>query len=89
MSKIPPLLFPYLSLPPESSLILLTNILGASTNWLVLRYLYSFLIPSVSDNEKTNVVFVSFMRDLAFWREGGKRLVSVLVFLTSEGIKGG
>jgi elongator complex protein 6 len=89
MSKIPPLLFPYLSLPPESSLILLTNILGASTNWLVLRYLYSFLIPSVSNNEKTNVVFVSFMRDLAFWREGGKRLVSVLVFLTSEGIKGG
>ncbi|KAL1865600.1 hypothetical protein VTK73DRAFT_5139 [Phialemonium thermophilum] len=33
------LLDPFLSVPPESSLILLTGILGASTNWLLLRYL--------------------------------------------------
>ncbi|EPE24472.1 hypothetical protein GLAREA_08324 [Glarea lozoyensis ATCC 20868] len=52
MSKIPPLLSSALALPPESSLILLTNILGASTNWLVLRYLYSALLT----NEETNVV---------------------------------
>ncbi|KAI9730030.1 MAG: hypothetical protein M1818_008299 [Claussenomyces sp. TS43310] len=43
---IPPLLSPYLRLPPESSLILLTHVLGASTNWLVLRYLYSALTAS-------------------------------------------
>ncbi|KAJ9155163.1 hypothetical protein NKR23_g1606 [Pleurostoma richardsiae] len=45
-SKIPPLLESYLSLPPETSLIVLTSILGASTNWLVLRYLHSYLSPS-------------------------------------------
>lgn len=43
-TRIPHLLEPYLCLPAaESSLILLTGVLGASTNWLVLRYLYSFL----------------------------------------------
>jgi elongator complex protein 6 len=45
-SRIPPLLDPYLVLPPEASLILLTSVLGASTNWLVLRYLYSALLPA-------------------------------------------
>ncbi|KXJ94215.1 hypothetical protein Micbo1qcDRAFT_159265 [Microdochium bolleyi] len=42
-TRIPHLLEPYLCLPAESSLILLTGVLGASTNWLVLRYLYSLL----------------------------------------------
>ncbi|KAL2150009.1 hypothetical protein VTH82DRAFT_7685 [Thermothelomyces myriococcoides] len=42
-SRIPHLLEPYLSLPPESSLVLLTGVLGASTNWLVLRHLYALL----------------------------------------------
>lgn len=79
--RIPPLLEPYLSLPPEASLILLTSVLGASTNWLVLRYLHIALVPPPgieadfeAENE-INVVLVSFLRDLTFWREGGRRLV--------------
>ncbi|KAK3331086.1 hypothetical protein B0H66DRAFT_528417 [Apodospora peruviana] len=46
---IPPLLDPYLRsifqrLPEETAaLVVATGILGASTNWLVLRYLHSFL----------------------------------------------
>ncbi|TVY40437.1 hypothetical protein LOCC1_G004233 [Lachnellula occidentalis] len=71
-SKIPPLLEPYLALPPEASLILLTSVLGASTNWLVLRLLHSALASP--GDEDTKVVFVSFMRDLAFWKDGAKRL---------------
>ncbi|TVY71220.1 hypothetical protein LSUE1_G007580 [Lachnellula suecica] len=71
-SKIPPLLEPYLALPPEASLVLLTSVLGASTNWLVLRFLHSALASP--EDEDTKVVFVSFMRDLAFWKEGSKRL---------------
>ncbi|TVY30346.1 Elongator complex protein [Lachnellula hyalina] len=71
-SKVPPLLEPYLALPPEASLILLTSVLGASTNWLVLRFLHSALASP--GDEDTKVVFVSFMRDLAFWKEGAKRL---------------
>ncbi|KAK1758397.1 hypothetical protein QBC47DRAFT_374547 [Echria macrotheca] len=47
-TTIPPLLDPYLSLPDETSLIVLTSVLGASTNWLVLRFLHSLLKSSPS-----------------------------------------
>ncbi|KAH6630143.1 hypothetical protein B0J18DRAFT_407439 [Chaetomium sp. MPI-SDFR-AT-0129] len=46
--RTPHLLEPSLSLPPESNLLLLTGVLGASTNWLVLRHLHSLLKPSTS-----------------------------------------
>ncbi|TLD22029.1 hypothetical protein PspLS_07717 [Pyricularia sp. CBS 133598] len=42
-TRTPPLLEPYLGLPTEASLIVLSGILGASTNWLVLRHLSSYL----------------------------------------------
>ena len=42
-NPIPPLLSPYICLPPSTSLILLTSTLSTSTNWLVLRYLYHYL----------------------------------------------
>lgn len=49
--NIPPPLEPALRLPPEdTSLVLLTGILGASTNWLVLRFLYSYLSSSSSSS---------------------------------------
>lgn len=86
-SQIPPLLESYLSLPPETSQIVLTGILGASTNWLALRYLYSLLRPATAATrldrggdagaagEDVKVLLVSFMRDHAFWKEGAGRLV--------------
>lgn len=81
-TKIPPLLEPYLSLPPEASLILLTSVLGASSNWLVLRHLYSYLRSSSGERgADVGVVLVSFMRDRAFWREGAGRLVSLRTHL--------
>ncbi|KAG9233685.1 hypothetical protein BJ875DRAFT_442008 [Amylocarpus encephaloides] len=78
-SKIPPPLEPYLALPPEASLVLLTSVLGASTNWLVLRYLHRALIHDgaaslPSADEGAGVVLVSFMRDFTFWRENAKRM---------------
>lgn len=78
-ARIPPLLEPYLALPDEASLILLTNVLGASSNWLVLRYIYSIL-KSQDEGENAGVVLVSFMRDSTFWREGGGRMVSFAAF---------
>lgn len=81
-SRIPPLLEPYLALPPETSLILLTSVLGASSNWLVLRFLHTALVSpdasseSLGEDEAT-VVLVSFMRDFTFWKENAKRLVGV------------
>jgi elongator complex protein 6 len=79
-TRIPSLLEPYLALPPEASLILLTSVLGASSNWLILRFLSSTLqgqdaAPQGSQGGDTKVLLVSFMRDLAFWRENARRLV--------------
>ena len=54
-TRVPPLLEPYLALPPEASLILLTSVLGASTNWLVLRYLYSAFVPAASSGDNRRV----------------------------------
>ncbi|RYP74309.1 hypothetical protein DL769_004053 [Monosporascus sp. CRB-8-3] len=84
-SRLPPLLEPYLHLPPETSLILLTGVLGSSTNWLAHRYLHSLLSPrSVANPEEhgsdqadtgnISVILVSFLRDYTFWKEGLGRL---------------
>ena len=40
---IPPLLEPYLILPPEGSLILVTHVQGVTANWITLWYLYALL----------------------------------------------
>ncbi|KAH8667531.1 putative UPF0405 protein C3H7.10 [Tricladium varicosporioides] len=66
-SKISPLLEPYLALPLEASLILLTSVLGASTNWLVLRFLHSALLSgdaSLVDGDAEKVVLVIDQLDL-------------------------
>ena len=77
---IPPLLSNHFALPPESSLTLLTSVLGATSNWLVVRFLYAALASRkapdailASENE-AKVVLVSWLRDWSFWREGTKRL---------------
>ena len=79
-TRIPSLLEPYVALPPEASLILLTSVLGASSNWLVLRFIYSTLqnqdvAPETPPGQDTKILLVSFMRDLAFWKENARRLV--------------
>ncbi|KAK4242054.1 hypothetical protein C8A03DRAFT_11772 [Achaetomium macrosporum] len=51
-SRIPHLLEPYLTLPHEAGLVVLTSVLGASTNWLLLRHLYSLLKLSSSPTSK-------------------------------------
>ncbi|KAI0020603.1 hypothetical protein F4780DRAFT_354581 [Xylariomycetidae sp. FL0641] len=87
-SRIPPRLDAYLRLPPETALVLLSGVLGTTTNWLIHRYLYSLLAsssiprpvvddapnPSTSSSSPASVVFVSFLRDYAFWKDGVARL---------------
>ena len=79
---IPPLLSPYTNQTP-SSLTLLTSTLGASTTWLVLRFIYAFLQhPRHRDSNATRkipdsegrVVLVSWLRDANFWKEGARKL---------------
>ncbi|KAK0655528.1 hypothetical protein B0T16DRAFT_499467 [Cercophora newfieldiana] len=97
---LPHLLEPYLALPDEAALVVLTGILGASTNWLVLRYLYSFLKGSASsskqqqqqqqqitaqDEKEVGVLLVSFLRDFGFWKESAGRLGVDLEGLARKG----
>ena len=87
-TRIPSLLEPYLSLPPEASLILLTSVLGASSNWLVIRFIYSALQDQDASPEQgdTKVLLVSFMRDLNFWKENARRLVSTVHFFSFSSV---
>ncbi|CAI7570695.1 unnamed protein product [Penicillium crustosum] len=81
---LPPLLASYVSNLPDSSLTLVSSILGATSNWLVLRFLHAALSspsPNVAfgsdelhNGIKKKVVLVSFMRSYEFWRTEAKRL---------------
>jgi elongator complex protein 6 len=92
-TRIPPLLSPYLTIPSESSLLLLTGVLGASTNWLVLRYVYSLLQDT---QPPVNILLVSFLRDITFWKDAASRIGLDLMahgragrFIFGEGLTGG
>jgi len=86
---LPPLLAPYVSTLPDSSLTLVSSILGATSNWLVLRFLHAALssqsgshtafgTDELQNGIKKKVVLVSFMRSYEFWRTEAKRLVSAI-----------
>lgn len=85
---LPHLLAPYVSSLPPSSLTVLSSVLGATGNWLVLRYLYAALgttsnpeaafgLQGGEGAKKRKVVLVSFLRGWDFWRSEAKRLVSI------------
>ena len=81
-TRIPALLSPYLAFPEEASLVLLSGVLGASTNWLVLRFLAAALATceqghATHDGDpETVVVTLSFLREWTFWRVEAGRVVS-------------
>ncbi|PWY79476.1 hypothetical protein BO94DRAFT_548582 [Aspergillus sclerotioniger CBS 115572] len=91
---LPPLLAPYVSSLPPSSLTVLSSVLGATGNWLALRFLYAALSVSASDatlslsdtnnGKKRKVVLVSFLRGWEFWRTEAKRLGLDLARLTDK-----
>ena len=72
-NRIPSALEPYLALPPELSLILLTSTLSCSAAWLTARFACSALGQHAAETEACNVVLVSWMRDAAFWRDEIRR----------------
>ncbi|KAI1803652.1 hypothetical protein F4811DRAFT_320741 [Daldinia bambusicola] len=74
-SRIPPLLDTYLHLPPETSLVLLSGVLGSNSEISI----------DSSGIEEASVVFVSFLRDYAFWKEGAGKLGLDLDVLTRKG----
>ncbi|OAL56588.1 hypothetical protein IQ07DRAFT_674764 [Pyrenochaeta sp. DS3sAY3a] len=89
-TRIPPLLQPSIHLPSEESLLLLTSTLGASANWLIIRFLCDALNNHVSHNggveEGHNIVLVSWMREYDFWRQEARKGVGLdLEQLKNEG----
>ena len=74
-SRIPPLLQPYVDLPSDESILLLTSTLGASANWLTIRFLCGALsnAPDGVQDEGHNVVLVSWMREYEFWRQEARK----------------
>ncbi|KAL4942215.1 hypothetical protein BDV06DRAFT_166627 [Aspergillus oleicola] len=88
---LPHLLTPYISSPP-SSLTAVSSVLGATGNWLVLRFLCAALSSSSTSHAgpgpqgggKRKVVLVSFLRGWDFWRSEAKRLGLDLARLTEK-----
>ena len=73
-SRIPPLLQPYIRLPRDNSTLLLTSTLGASANWLVVRFLCDALNHGGEPGEEgANVILVSWMREYEFWKQEARR----------------
>ena len=86
-ARIPHSLLPFICLPPEHGLYLITSVLGASSNWLLLRYLYAIFNQvrpySEGDEELKHanksqdahiaVVLVSWMQEWEFWKTETRR----------------
>ncbi|KAJ5885153.1 hypothetical protein N7495_009663 [Penicillium taxi] len=90
---LPPLITPYVSSQPENSLTLISSILGATSNWLVLRFLHAALRQESNNaslgfdephGSKRPVVLVSFLRGWEFWKAEAKRLGIDLGRLTDK-----
>lgn len=78
-NRIPAAIEPLLRLPPEASLTILTGTLACNPSWLTLRFIGAALAqdPIAGANESNEasarVVLVSWMRDLAFWKNEIRR----------------
>lgn len=84
-SRIPPLLQPYTRLPKNDSILLLTSTLGASANWLIIRFLCEVLShdPTSKNLEEVgrpkegkddvSVILVSWMRSWEFWKSEARK----------------
>lgn len=74
-SRIPSHLQPYVGLPHDESLLLLTSTLGASANWLIIRFLCAALSNTEDGGAQQghNVVLVSWMREYDFWKQEARK----------------
>jgi elongator complex protein 6 len=84
----PQILLPYLSNLSVGSLLLITSVLNASANWLVVRCILAALQgdqnaqprernDTTGTNNSRRVILLSFLRPLSLWVEIGKKAVRV------------
>jgi len=79
-TRIPPLLQSCVHVPHDDSLLLVTSTLGASANWLLVRFLCDALSAANApngNNDGHNVVLVSWMRDYEFWKQESRKGVGL------------
>jgi len=87
-SPIPPTLSPFVKPPAPGSLTLITSVLDATSNWLLLRYIYAALRPEKhhgrhgldgeipeDKKEELKVILISFLRPFELWKEMAKKIV--------------
>lgn len=85
-TPIPQILSPYLSSLSTGSLLLVTSVLNAPANWLVLRCMLAALHrdqnahhldqhDTTQGSNSSRVVLLSFIRPLGLWAEIGKKAV--------------
>ncbi|KAH7405856.1 hypothetical protein DE146DRAFT_649893 [Phaeosphaeria sp. MPI-PUGE-AT-0046c] len=75
-TRIPSHLQPYIRPRRDDSLLLLTSTLGATANWLIVRFLCDALSSNGEaggDEQGSNVVLVSWMREFEFWRQEARK----------------
>ena len=72
--KTPPLLEASVSPVHQGFLTVITNILGASANWIICHTLSACLGPETGSASDT-VVLVSFLRSFEFWKAASLRMV--------------
>ncbi|MCJ1435719.1 hypothetical protein MMC27_005094 [Xylographa pallens] len=77
--RTPPLLAPYVILPQPSSLTLVTGVLGATTNWLILRFLAVALANLGHDD--TRKIHISSVGDGWYQEEDEVRIVLGIDFV--------
>lgn len=85
-AAVPPLIAPQINASSQSSLCLVSSVLSASSNWLILRFICATLNPAATGLSTTlaadgavgwkrrRVIFVSFLRGFEFWKGEAKRL---------------
>ncbi|KAF1834187.1 hypothetical protein BDW02DRAFT_348233 [Decorospora gaudefroyi] len=85
-TRIPPLLQPYVHVARDDSFLILTSTVGASANWLLLRFLCDTLSNTARQGggggegegeEERNVVLVSWMREYDFWKQEARKGVGL------------
>jgi hypothetical protein len=87
-TPIPPILSPYLSAASPGSLLLITSVLSAPANWLVVRSISTALHVDQARNARPSenisgarassgrrVILLSILRPLSLWAETGKKAV--------------
>jgi elongator complex protein 6 len=75
-TRVPSHLQPYVHLPRDESILLLTSTLGASANWLIIRFLCDALSNNAQDSgveQGPNVVLISWMREYEFWKQEARK----------------